>query len=189
MHDLSGLGQKRPPCCHFSKFLFFGLFLFLISACTYPISHELREEAQKDLTFSTALQNPTAYTGAIVIWGGKIISSLNRQDGTEITVLEMPLDSMERPEAEAQSQGRFIAKISKFLDPEIYSAGKKITVAGEIIGKETKPLGEVTYTYPVIAVKQIYLWRDWVYGVPPDYYWPSWDWPYDPFDPFWQYDW
>ena len=186
MHDLSGLGQKRPPCCRSSKFLFFGLLLFFISGCPYPISRELREEARENLTFAAVLQNPTAYTGAIVIWGGIIISVFNRKDGTEITVLEIPLDSMERPEAEVRSQGRFIARSLKFLDPAIYSSGRKITIAGEIIGKETKPLGEITYTYPVIAVKQIYLWRERVYVVPPDYYWPAWDWPYDP---YWPYDW
>lgn len=175
------MAHRKSP-----SFLFLALILFGVAGCTYPISRDLREEARENLTFSMVLQNPTSYTGAIVIWGGAIISTINRPEGTDITVLEIPLDSMERRQAEAYSHGRFIAKISKFLDPAIYSPGRRITMAGEIIGKETKPLGEITYTYPVIVIKQIYLWRQRSYRIPPGYYCSTWDWPYDP---FWPYGW
>jgi outer membrane lipoprotein len=184
MFDLSRHEGKRMACGPFSKFLLLGM--VFISGCAYPISRELREEARENLTFSSVFQNPTAYTGAIVIWGGTIISTLNRPAGTEVTVLEIPLDSMERPEAETHSHGRFIAKVSKFLDPAIYRPGRGVTVAGEIIGKETQPLGEITYTYPVIVIKQIYLWRQRSHWIPPGYYWPTGDWPYYP---FWPYGW
>jgi len=176
------------------KFLIFGLLLLLISGCAYPISKELRQEVRKDLTFSMVLQDPTAYVGSIVLWGGKIIETRNVKDGSEILVLEIPLDYQEMPESEKYSEGRFIVKSSAFLDPEIYKKGKKITVAGEIIGKETEPLGKTKYTYPVILIKQIHLWRRIrLYRYSPPYYWygPSyrdydWDW-YGPYGP-WPYE-
>jgi outer membrane lipoprotein len=168
------------------RFVLFGLSLFVISGCAYPISKELRQEASRELTFSTVLQNPTAYVGSIVIWGGKIIETHNIADGSEILVLETPLDYQEMPDAEKYSQGRFIAKSSTFLDPEVYKRGKKITVAGEIIGKETKPLGKTKYTYPLILIKQIHLWRRiklYPYSTPYDWGWygpyygpDDWDW-------------
>ena len=178
----------------FPNFLLFGLFLFLNSGCAYPISKELRQEASKEPTFPMVLQNPTAYSGSIVIWGGKIIEAHNVTGGSEIIVLETPLDYQEMPESEKYSQGRFIAKSSTFLDPEVYKKGKKITIAGEILGKETKPLGKTEYTYPVIMVKQIHLWRKVkVYPYPPPYYGYGpyyepydWDW-YGPYGP-WPYD-
>ena len=42
--------------------------------------------------------------------------------------------------------------------------GKEITLAGEIVGKETKPLGKTEYTYPVVLVKQLHLWKRPYYG-------------------------
>jgi starvation-inducible outer membrane lipoprotein len=71
-------------------------FIF-ISGCAYPISRELREEARENLTFSSVFQDPRAYTGAIVIWGGTIISTLNRPAGTEVTVLKIPINVLKNP--------------------------------------------------------------------------------------------
>ncbi len=171
----------------FSKFFLFGLLLPLVSACaTYPISSELRQEAKASPTFSMILQNPTAYTGAMVIWGGSIIQTLNTKEGTDILVLETPLGYEERPEGTRYSQGRFIAKTASYLDPEVYKPGRRVTVAGEVIGKEAKPLGNTSYTYPVVMIKEIHLWRRYrVYAYPYPYYYPYywygpgwWGWPY-----------
>lgn len=180
----------------FSGVALLGLFLFMISGCASPISKELRQEASKELTFPTVLKNPTAYVGSIVIWGGKIIETHNIAEGSEILASEIPLDYQEMPEAEKYSQGRFIAKSSTFLDPVVYKKGKKITVAGEIIGKETKPLGKTKYTYPTILIKQIHLWRRmrlYPYSTPYGWGWYGsdygpydWDW-VDPYAP-WPYD-
>jgi outer membrane lipoprotein len=166
-----------------SKFFLFGLLSLLLSGCAYPISKELRQEAKESPAFAMILQNPTAYTGSVVIWGGRIIQTLNTKEGTKILVLEIPLDYEERPEAKRYSRGRFIAKAPKYLDPEVYKPGRKITVAGEVIGKEVKPLGNTEYTYPVVRIKEIHLWRrDGVYVYPYPYYGygPGWwgPWPY-----------
>jgi outer membrane lipoprotein len=158
---------------------FVGVLCLLLSACAYPISKQFREEARKDLTFSTVLQNPTTYRGSVVIWGGVIINTLNRPEGTEITVLQTPLDSGGEPADEKFSHGRFIAKSPQFLDPEIYKNGRKITVAGEITGQETRPLGAMQYRYPVLVIKELHLWeKETVTYVYPRYYWGFWNWSY-----------
>ena len=97
-------------------------------------------------------ESPTAAYGTwvSVIWGGRIVETIPQPEGSETIVLETPLDYEEMPEAAKYSQGRFIAKSSKLLDPEIYKKGMKITLAGEVIGKETRPLGKAQYTYPVV---------------------------------------
>jgi outer membrane lipoprotein len=149
-----------------------ALLLFILSGCSYPISRQYRAEARPDLTFPMVLKNPDAYIGSIVIWGGRIIGTHNRPGETEITVLETPLGYEEKPEAAEFSRGRFIVKTATFLDPAIYRRARRITVAGEIVGKETKPLGEITYTYPVLKAREIHLWRrEVVYVYPPDYWW------------------
>ena len=174
----------------FYWFLFFALFLFVAFGCSYPISQQYREQARPDLTFSMVLKNPDAYIGSIVIWGGKIVATHNRPGETEITVLETPLGYEEEPIAAEFSRGRFIVRTLTFLDPAVYSPGRRITVAGEIIGKEMKPLGDTKYTYPVIKAKEMYLWRrEVVYAYPGDYYGWGWGW-YGPYwyRPDWPYD-
>ena len=148
----------------FSRWFLVSLCVFAASGCAYPISQQLRNEATKDLTFSMALHNPTAYVGAIVIWGGEIVRTTNLKSSTEILILQTPLDSQGMPEAAEYSRGRFIAKTPEFLDPYMYRTGKKITVAGEVIGKETRPLGKTEYTYPVVMIKEVHLWESAQYG-------------------------
>ena len=162
------------------RFLVLGLFLFMMSACaTTPIASQYRQEAgSRNVSFSTALRNPDAYINDIVLWGGHIIKTTNLQNGTEIIVLQAPLGSGDRPENIESSQGRFIAMSSKFLDPAIYEKGKMITLAGQITGKKTLPLGETSYTYPVITIKQLHLWKKrsnrYYYDYPYDYWYRGW---------------
>jgi outer membrane lipoprotein len=166
-----------------------ALFLLVISSCAYPISQQWREETRPGLTFPMVFKNPDAYIGSIVIWGGIITDTYNRPGETDITVLETPLGRWEKPEAAELSRGRFIVKSLTFMDPAIYRPGRKITVAGEVIGKETKALGGMQYTYPLLKAQEIHLWkREVVYAYPPDYYYWGWYGPYWwPNDGYWGY--
>jgi outer membrane lipoprotein len=155
--------------------------LSLVAGCAYPISQTLRDEARPNLTFATVLENPAAYKGSVVIWGGRIIGAAALDQGGEITLLELPLDRWGRPEDEEPSAGRFIARASTFLDPAVYSPGVEVTVAGEVMGKEVRPVSQTRYIYAVIMIKEIRLWRKqptYVYP-PPDYwYWEGYPYPY-----------
>jgi len=163
-----------------------GLSLFMLSACAYkPIAQQYREAAKaEDLTFAMVLQNPDAYVGDVVLWGGIIVRATVIKGGTRLIVLETPLGGNEKPRGARHSQGRFIAMSSNFLEPALYKAGSRITLAGQVDGKRTLPLGETTYTYPVVTIKQLHLWRRppryvYPYAYPYDYYWgwgPYWDW-------------
>ena len=159
----------------FSTFVLGGLILFLMSGCAYPIAKQWRQQAKEDLTFTEVVRNPEAYIGNIVIWGGLILEVSNPSNGGEITILQGPLDSDEYPREEI-TYGRFIAKASTFVDPVIYSKGRKITIAGEVIGKEEVPSGVMLLTYPVVSMKGAFLWnRKRVWWEPPSYYGWKWD--------------
>jgi len=188
-------GEMKMACHRIVRLVVLAWLVGAVSGCYYPISQQLRQEARKDLTFPEVLRDPAAYTGSIVLWGGSIIETVPLSAGSEILVLQTPLDYTEMPESTQYSQGRFIAKSPVFLDPEIYRRGRKVTLAGEIIGKETRPLGKSEYTYPVVAIKQVHLWerrRTYVRPYPYyDWYWgPGWGWRwgwYGP-GPYWD-DW
>jgi outer membrane lipoprotein len=155
----------------------------LVLGCALPISKNLRQQAV-DITIHMVAENPEGYKGDTVIWGGRIIKTINHKHGTEICILATPLDYRERPEDETVTLGRFIAKTSDYLDPVVYSNGKSVTVAGTIEGIETHPVGERDYVYPVVDIKELHLFRPEVTYVYPDwYYWGSWgpDWYGGPF--------
>ena len=58
------------PRTRLPRILLSGLFLMAVSGCAYPISREMREKANEKLTFSEVIENPEAYMGNLVIWGG-----------------------------------------------------------------------------------------------------------------------
>lgn len=163
------------------KFLALALLIF---GCAYPISQQLREHAAKDVTFGMVLNNPSAYIGDIVIWGGTIIKTVNLKEGTQIFVLDTPLNYWGEPKQNIHSRGRFIAETSEFLDPEVYKPGYQVTLAGEVSGAKTLPLGQGSYTYPVIMIKQLHIYEKLpYYPYYPYYYYDYWNgpWWYGPY--------
>lgn len=170
------------------RILVLGLLVAAMSACatTTPIAKQYRQEAKSDnVSFPMVLQDPDAYINDVVLWGGSIIETKNTQNGTEIIVLQAPLGSSERPETSESSLGRFIAMSSKFLDPAIYREGRKITLAGQVTGKKTAQLGETSYTYPVVNIKQLHLWtkrQHYYYPYPYPYDYGYWEWGWGPYD-------
>jgi outer membrane lipoprotein len=171
--------EKLSPCR--MPFFIFVLLLFIFLSGCLPISKQLRAQADKTLTFQQVLKNPEAYKDKIVIWGGEVVETINQNDGTTlIIVLQRPLDWTEEPEFR-RSEGRFIILVEGYIDPYVFRRGRRITVAGEILGKKVMRLGELEYPYPHLLSKQIYLWGEYYYypypyPYPYPYYWyyPYW---------------
>lgn len=167
--------------------LFFGLLLLAFFSGCAPISKDLRAQADRTLNFQQVFKDPGAYKGKIVIWGGEIIETINQKDGTTLmVVLQRPLDWMEEPKFQ-RSEGRFIILAEGYVDPYVFKRGRRITVAGEILGRKVMRLGELEYPYPLLQSKQLYLWGEYYYSPYPypyyprgyyGYYGPRWGYPY-----------
>ena len=155
--------------------------LVFLSGCAHVISKEIRKKVDSSLTFEEVIQNPLAYKGKTVIWGGEVVKTLNQNVTTEIEVVQIPLDSTEAPKISNTSEGRFLILVNKYLDPYLYRKGRRITVAGEILGEKIQPLGEMDYRYPLILSKQIHLWGEYYYYPYPYHY------PWGYYDPWWGY--
>jgi outer membrane lipoprotein len=149
-----------------------------LGACAPVISRQLRDEAGIPVPFVDLLEHPDAYKGRVVILGGYILQTANKSDGTLITVLQASLDFQNKPKSRDLSQGRFLVHSDKFLDPEVYSTDRKLTVGGRVSGYRQQPLDSSTYRYPVIEAEQIHLWPREVAPI----------WPYSPYD-YWHYPW
>lgn len=131
--------------------------ILLMSGCAHVISQELREQSDEGLTAERLFKNPEAYKGKTVILGGIIISTHNTDEGSYVEVLQTPLGSRGRPEDTDFSYGRFLFFYGEYLDSAIFSKGKAITVGGKVLGKTSRPLGEIQYTYPLIHAQEVHL--------------------------------
>jgi outer membrane lipoprotein len=161
-----------------ASFLQSCLFLSLIglvSSCAPVISPELRAKVDPSLTFGEVVQDPNAYKGKMILFGGEILQTLPQKDGTTLMeVLQWPLDGRGEPQRSLTFQGRFLVLVKGNLDLSTYEKGKKVTVAGEIQGEmKGKEIGQLTardYNYPLVLSKEIHVWRDYFYpfsGPPP----------------------
>ncbi len=162
---------------------FIVLSFVVLSGCGHVISKDLRAGADPSLRLSAVAQSPEQHKGKLVIWGGEIIQTTYPKRGiTMIEVFQKSLDPRGEPKGTRASEGRFLVLANKFLDSYVYRGGKRITVAGEILGEEARRIGETDYRYPLLFGREIYLWKEERY---PAYAYPY---PYihDPwwFDPF-----
>ncbi len=146
-----------------SKFLIMILF-FAFAGCAHVISQDAMQDINRDVSFDMVLKNPDAFIGETLLLGGDILETQPFQGKTLLTVLQRPLGFDNKPRMGRESAGRYIVEAPEFLDPAIYSAGRRITVAGVLVGKEIRPLGNTRYLYPFLKSKEIYLWpreADW----------------------------
>lgn len=133
--------------------------VLIISGCASSIvPPALQDQVVQGLDLAKVKADQNAYKEQVVLWGGRIVKTINKKRGTLIEVLQLPLDSDERPKEVNQSQGRFIVSMKGFLDPEIYKAGKEVTVVGRVAGVQSLPIGEISYTYVLLRGEEVYLW-------------------------------
>ncbi len=150
----------------------FLFFLFILSGC-YPISQEWRPQANKELSYSTVMGDLAAYKGSFILWGGIIVDAQRIPEGTKLSVLQTPLNGRGRPVPD-RTEGIFIAKTIQVLDLETYGKGRMVTLAGRIAGEERKTGRVMEYTYPIVEVKQLFLWKEKVTVYPQHKH--GWDW-------------
>jgi outer membrane lipoprotein len=123
--------------------------------------------------------NPQPHIGKTVRWGGTIGEVQNLEDGTVITVVARRLSSRGEPSSEEKSIGRFLADVNRFLEPEEYSRGRRITVVGRIAGMRQEKIDQYVYSYPVVQVRDLYLWEEYTRRDRyPHYCPPFWRYPY-----------
>jgi outer membrane lipoprotein len=137
------------------------------------IPKEIRSESEPRVPFDILVKNVDTYIGRTVILGGFILQVENLSDQTNITVLQTPLTWGDEPKSKDFSEGRFIISHKGFLDPEVYSKDRKITVAGFVKGLAVEKAEKISYLYLKIISRDIYLWPEYPKYYRPlyDYYW------------------
>ena len=151
----------------------------ILQACVTPLPDTLSKPAPNDPGIKNVRANLAQNLNKVIRWGGTIVSIQNQTKDTLIEVVERSLDSSGRPETSGPSGGRFIAKVTQFLDPEVFDSGAQVTVHGVVTGSETRRIGDHHYLYPLIKVQTLHRWE------PEPIYYPH----YYPYSPFWYDPW
>src|SRR4051812_21365403 len=134
-----------------------GFFSLVLVGCASQVPRAVSEPPPSKLSVAEARANQGPL-GANVRWGGTIAKVENRETETWIEIVERPLDSDGRPQPVDQSGGRFLARITGFLDPVVYAPGRAITVTGTLPEIITRPIGDYPYAFPVVKAASFYLW-------------------------------
>lgn len=137
------------------------LFMCLVaSACAPSLFSQYASQVREPISVVQAKSNPIRYKGEMVIWGGKIVKLTNRQDGTYLEILQLPLSYDARPQESDRSEGRFVAVYPGFLDPAIYRENRLVTIAGRIQGLEIISIGETKHSVPLVKAEKVHLWEE-----------------------------
>ena len=139
-----------------------SLFLLFSSPCSSGpevIPRELESQIDSSVSFPQLLASPAAYSGKTVVLGGEVLSAKRLQDGTQLEILQLPVQGDYTPAwRRSESQGRFLAFDRGGLDPASYPPGTRVTVVGEVTGERVQPLDDSDYRYPTVAVKHLHVW-------------------------------
>lgn len=144
--------MKRP-------FVLFCTLLFLQS-CTYAISPAVLERADRTLSFEELLADPGSCVGKLLVLGGTIARISTTPQGTLIEIVQKRLDYAGKPERSRHTSGRFLVLHPGHLDPKVYTPGRDITIAGDVLGTGSPLLGDQHYGYPALLLKEHRLWGE-----------------------------
>jgi outer membrane lipoprotein len=163
---------------------------FTLVSCAPVISHKYMEKAVKDVSFSQVAKEPEKYLNETFVFGGTIVETRITKEGSEIEVIQNPIDRYGDIADKDVSEGRFLISSPGHLDPLIYRRNRMITVAGRLIGTKQKAIGETQYMYPVFEAEELYLWkRESYYYTPYPFFYDTFYYPYPYYrywpDPFW----
>jgi len=161
------------------------LALLVLSGCASQVPVLIKLPPNPDPEFHQVKQNVEAFQNQQVRWGGKIISVENKEDSTWIEILANPLNSYGQPGSNTDYEGRFIARVDGFLDPEHYRKDRKLTIFGTIETEFVKRIDDHPYSYPLVSAKVYYLWPEYRF-VRYQYYDPYYRY-YDPYYPGYYY--
>lgn len=128
-----------------------------LSACSVMSSH-MREQVDTPKRYQDLIQDPGASIGLNVIFGGYVLNVTNLPQKTTLMLLQAPLGFRDQPGQRDQSKGRLIIEYPGFLDPEVYTEDRKVTVGGRILESASRDGNGIPYPYLRIAASEVHLW-------------------------------
>lgn len=135
------------------------LVAILLSGCAGVFSDDVLNRVEWDVPFAVLRVEPEQYQGRSFLLGGAIVAVRNGAQGGELEVAQLSTDDNGHIKDNPTSGGRFLARSGDFLDPAIFRRGMLVSLVGPVAGKEVRELSGREYAYPVLAIREIHLWR------------------------------
>ena len=132
--------------------------IVLVTGCAAGISRQSRSKVTYTGTFSALQKAPDAYKGEVIMFGGRIIETKTSSSLSQLFVLQLALDTVDRPVNPDQSEGRFIVQTKQFFDPAVYQKDMLLTVVGTLKGSKVESVGGFEYIYPLVDLIEVKLW-------------------------------
>ncbi|OGW48654.1 MAG: hypothetical protein A2078_13105 [Nitrospirae bacterium GWC2_57_9] len=173
------------------KAILLALCSVVLFSCAPVLNRSYLTEGAREVSFSALRQNPDAYKGRVFVFGGVLIETRMTAEGSQVEAIHVPVDRYGYFHDRGQSEGRFYAVLPQnegMLDPEVYTKGRRVSIAAEFLELRKGRIDEMEYLYPVFRVRQVHLWpRERTYY--PAYYYDPWfhPYPYYYWDPWWRY--
>src|SRR5262249_16164645 len=82
----------------------------------------------------------------------------NLAGATEVEVVAYPIDDAQRPDQNAQTEGRFIVTLRGFVEPLDFPTGRFVTLRGRVDGTRATRIDEHDVTLPIVPDAPVHLW-------------------------------
>ncbi len=145
------------------------LILTLSSGCAV-ISDPISDAAIPQLPFGELVRKAGAYQNQTVVVGGYVVSVENIDLQSQLLAVQAPLGVGQKPQSKDLSQGRLLLIYDGFIDPEVYTKDRQITVGGKILDSSATEKTELPFPYLKVQIEEIHLWPK-LDPVSPDPFW------------------
>lgn len=134
-----------------------GASLLGLVGCAPVLSQKVLKQAGEPVDFADLQAHPESWQGKVVILGGTLLQVHEEPGGSVLEILERPLDYRLRPIPGDLSRGRFLVRLAGEADSRVWTPGRWLTLAGRVVGVETRPIGQTAYRYPVMTLEEVHL--------------------------------
>lgn len=134
----------------YSKLAYSLFFSLALAGCGPAISPSHQRYAGPPFTFADLQAHTDQHQGQLVVLGGEVMAVQPHGNASLLTVNQIPLDAEERPIKSASPCGTFVVESDRWLNPEEYAAGSKVTVIGLVKSRLNNS--------PLLEARQIHLW-------------------------------
>ena len=130
----------------------------LLSACA-SLPPTFDNAPATEVNYNQVREDLARHHNTLVRWGGVIVSTENIENISLMEITYYPLDHYGRPRLDETSDGRFVIKSAKALNPAIYATEREIIVLGVIDGDIKRAISNEKRAWmPLINSTAIHLW-------------------------------
>ncbi len=138
-----------------------GILVLSAGCAMYQVvPKHLEGDIRKDVTWEQVAQNPSAYEGTTVIWGGKVLDVSHASGHTQVELQYLPLDEFFHPVI-TSSTGRYSA-VDGQQEMKNTGALQKdtlVTIIGQVRDRTTGAGDGLRDRSPTLVVRDMTAWQ------------------------------